>query len=315
MADNQITPFQLTDQFTMDNFNQRINETNTALQKKVNPNLLDNPWFTVNQRGKQKYTHTDYIGKITLDRWRLDGGSFSIVPNSPYGVHMEDCTGSSQISQTFPSSCLVIGKTYTCSVNVNGTIYSVSGVYTGPSEEAYHRYCSINKDGIGLAFRQHNLESDNVQFVFTFTLTQPFYVYAFKLELGSVSTLANDVPPNYQQELAKCQRYCYVIHNVDSYSQVGTALTSPYENGCRASISLPVPMRSTPSVTISGEYYVLYKGTALPITGVDWTASNTPNAVRLALHHTANSALTADAIGLLSNATYSGSSMVFSAEL
>ena len=35
MANNQITPFQLTDQFTMDNFNQRINETNTALQKKM----------------------------------------------------------------------------------------------------------------------------------------------------------------------------------------------------------------------------------------------------------------------------------------
>lgn len=35
MANNQITPFQLTDQFTMDNFNQRINETNTALQKKA----------------------------------------------------------------------------------------------------------------------------------------------------------------------------------------------------------------------------------------------------------------------------------------
>ena len=35
MADNQITPFQLTDQFTMDNFNQRINETNTALQNKL----------------------------------------------------------------------------------------------------------------------------------------------------------------------------------------------------------------------------------------------------------------------------------------
>ena len=35
MANNQITPFQLTDQFTMDNFNQRINETNTALQNKL----------------------------------------------------------------------------------------------------------------------------------------------------------------------------------------------------------------------------------------------------------------------------------------
>ena len=39
MADNQITPFQLTDQFTMDNFNQRINETNIALQKKATVEL------------------------------------------------------------------------------------------------------------------------------------------------------------------------------------------------------------------------------------------------------------------------------------
>ena len=43
MADNQITPFQLTDQFTMDNFNQRINETNTALQKKADKSVA----FTV----------------------------------------------------------------------------------------------------------------------------------------------------------------------------------------------------------------------------------------------------------------------------
>ena len=35
MANTQITPFQLTDQFTMDNFNQRINETNTTLQNKI----------------------------------------------------------------------------------------------------------------------------------------------------------------------------------------------------------------------------------------------------------------------------------------
>ena len=43
MADNQITPFQLTDQFTMDNFNQRINETNTALQNKADKSVA----FTV----------------------------------------------------------------------------------------------------------------------------------------------------------------------------------------------------------------------------------------------------------------------------
>ena len=35
MTNNQITQFQITDQLTMDNFNQRINETNTALQNKL----------------------------------------------------------------------------------------------------------------------------------------------------------------------------------------------------------------------------------------------------------------------------------------
>ena len=35
MADKQVTPFQLTDQFTMENFNQRIEETNTALANKT----------------------------------------------------------------------------------------------------------------------------------------------------------------------------------------------------------------------------------------------------------------------------------------
>ncbi len=34
-------------------------------------------------------------------------------------------------------------------------------------------------------------------------------IKAVKLELGSVSTLANDVAPNYAEELAKCQRFYY----------------------------------------------------------------------------------------------------------
>ena len=41
MAENQITPFQLTDQFTMDTFNQRINETNIALQKKADTSVIE----------------------------------------------------------------------------------------------------------------------------------------------------------------------------------------------------------------------------------------------------------------------------------
>ena len=60
MADNQITPFQLTDQFTMDNFNQRINETNTALQKKADADLSN----VSNETMKAKIESSGFTGGI-----------------------------------------------------------------------------------------------------------------------------------------------------------------------------------------------------------------------------------------------------------
>ena len=65
MANNQITPFQLTDQFTMDNFNQRINETNTALQnitKKATVTLSTN-WTG----DASPYTQTVTISGTTVN--------------------------------------------------------------------------------------------------------------------------------------------------------------------------------------------------------------------------------------------------------
>lgn len=63
MANNQITPFQLTDQFTMDNFNQRINETNTALQN-------NNPrnWGLGSMDGKMLTTDDD-LDNIIINGW------------------------------------------------------------------------------------------------------------------------------------------------------------------------------------------------------------------------------------------------------
>ena len=65
MADNQITPFQLTDQFTMDNFNQRINETNTALQNitKKTTVTLSTGWTG----DTSPYTQTVTISGITVN--------------------------------------------------------------------------------------------------------------------------------------------------------------------------------------------------------------------------------------------------------
>ena len=68
MADNQITPFQLTDQFTMDNFNQRINETNIALQKKADTTKKASITLSTNWSGDASpYTQSVTISGTTTN--------------------------------------------------------------------------------------------------------------------------------------------------------------------------------------------------------------------------------------------------------
>ena len=68
MANNQITPFQLTDQFTMDNFNQRINETNIALQKKADITKKTTVTLSINWTGDASpYTQTVTISGTTAN--------------------------------------------------------------------------------------------------------------------------------------------------------------------------------------------------------------------------------------------------------
>ena len=68
MANNQITPFQLTDQFTMDNFNQRINETNTALQNKADTTKKASITLSTNWTGAASpYTQSVTISGTTAN--------------------------------------------------------------------------------------------------------------------------------------------------------------------------------------------------------------------------------------------------------
>lgn len=68
MANNQITPFQLTDQFTMDNFNQRINETNIALQNKADITKKTTVTLSTNWTGDASpYTQSVTISGTTAN--------------------------------------------------------------------------------------------------------------------------------------------------------------------------------------------------------------------------------------------------------
>ena len=97
MADNQITPFQLTDQFTMDNFNQRINETNTALQNKAD--LGEDGKVPENQLPPMNYAPSTHASQHASD------GSDPITPESigaapAYTYGTEDLTAGTSSLET-----------------------------------------------------------------------------------------------------------------------------------------------------------------------------------------------------------------------
>ena len=72
-------------------------------------------------------------------------------------------------------------------------------------------------------------------------------IRAAKLELGTVSTLANDPPMDFGAELLKCQRY---FRPIGGDRRIRAALVSA--NGISFPIDTGIPMRIAPSLLITG---------------------------------------------------------------
>lgn len=75
--------------------------------------------------------------------------------------------------------------------------------------------------------------------------------------------MLNSPPPNFQQELAKCQRYQIELvtpENLNSYSMIGLTVAQS-SNRAYVSVLLPVPLRIKPTATISGTAYFSNSGT------------------------------------------------------
>ena len=170
----------------------------------TNPNLLDNPWFgsgeVVNQRGATNgsTTHNAY----SIDRWKMSYGNaigtWSIGAN---GLTISAASGTYALfDQVLPTSLTsyISGKTLTASCLMSdGSIYSGTAVWTSGTSETFFTTASN--------FRLQLLNTNAFRMVCNSGASNT--VRAVKLELGSVSTLANDTPPDYGTELLKCQYY------------------------------------------------------------------------------------------------------------
>ena len=215
-----------------------------------NRNLLDNPFFSINQRGQASYnTNQGY----TVDRWMLfsNSGAAVVVPNSN-GVELDfGASGGDGLYQVVPFDQMENGKTYTLSAKLqDGTIESANFTYMAGGAAIIEyatdfRFHIVPTWGTGVLLGILNLS-------YAASIVN---LRAVKLEIGAISTLAYDAPPNNESELLKCMAYYQQswagsVFPPSPDALVGVEALAAWTANGTAPCHFYVPMRTTPAVAI-----------------------------------------------------------------
>lgn len=232
-----------------------------------NPNLFINPWFEINQRELSYYTGNNVSGVYTTDRWKIN--QFANITVSSTGIIL-GCNEGAEASPSnyyymytmFEKSYLeeYINKKITMSVLLNdGSVYSASFTMPNYPDSGNVKIfeAEITNGFMMNAYLYPSYSLFEVFHLINDSDNPTISIRAIKLETGDVSTLKNEVSPEYTSELKKCQRYFYRISNTNPrYSApltMGTIeqFTNPLRNDCFMSIELANNMRTIPSIRYS----------------------------------------------------------------
>jgi hypothetical protein len=207
-----------------------------------NKNLLDNADFRnpVNQRGLTTYSFTNYSYGYSLDRYVIFSGvSGTITLTKNTGYITLAATNTNGGMNQYLETVLRDGN-YTFTVKLsNGIYYSKIFSVSGTTVTFVN---GSTPTGLNLV-----LGYDGTQFFVQVYITAgySFNLAAIKLELGSVSTLANDPPADYGEELRKCQRYYYAP--TAGFDLIARTWTSTI---ALATVQFPSVMRVSPTIII-----------------------------------------------------------------
>lgn len=222
-----------------------------------NPNLLDNPFFTVNQRGQSSYSGAS-SNVFTVDRWKMTNANTSLEV-SDNGVTIKNSTDGSAgyLSQVVDNILKLLGRVVTFSaITSNNKVVSGTVVMPKTLPTANTTVLTIYDETISIGSLLFYKVGSDMQLwvrVWSNSSENERYFKAVKLELGTVSTLANDIAPDYGTELLKCQRYCYVEKNDVTgslwlgFNGIGAGNTS-----LQCQKALPCAMRAKPTIVYEG---------------------------------------------------------------
>lgn len=152
-----------------------------------NENLLINADFKnpVNTSGKTSWSGNTFIDKWTSYKQDTDNFSISLADN---GIVLTKGNGGFADIYASLYCSLEIGRKYTLSALINGTVYVITFLYNGGN------YSNI-KNNIFLV-------ANSSQFGLRFNVAQSYTIEWIKLEVGSVATAF--IPQNLALENVKC---------------------------------------------------------------------------------------------------------------
>ena len=194
-------------------------------------NLLNNPFFTVNQRGGTTWTESAGTNTYCVDRWKFVRGTVKKLSNGVNGVNFiaqsENYNRFLQIVDYTPALGETLTATMKCKVNsltrgdndgvrfaigLGGNLTNVPNSWkqiteTGEQELSFTFTATsaiAGKNNLAISVYVKPDSSVNID------------IYAMKLERGAVSTLQYDYPENNEIELIKCATS--TIEPADTYA-------------------------------------------------------------------------------------------------
>ena len=213
----------------------------------VNPYLLINPDFLVNQRGQNEYS-----SGYTVDGWYIEGNKCSVRPNAD-GILITSAINPDSNTHAFWQKIenpLAPGK-YTLSLNV----LEVSGAWSarirtvnasGDYVDSYYTsllHKGVNKVSVDLSESEY-ISAVSVGINKGTEAGNSLKLAWVKLESGSLATPF--VPPDPATELAKCQRYLYVLRGSLLRAGLAEAYSTSY---AIFYLYAPASFRTIPSVS------------------------------------------------------------------
>ena len=188
----------------------------------------------------------------SIDRWVKSGNGQVVLRTN--GIELLGSSGSySGLLQRMESvlADAIVGQNVTCSILVGREL--LSGTIPFSTSGTYREIISTSTLAVQIVNMQETLGPPYIEIVSKSDENDA--IAAIKLELGDTQTLArqvngtwvlNDPPPNFQQELAKCQRY-YQIYATQ-------ALRPSNAQDCRPTMRIN-PTQGTISIDGTTLYY------------------------------------------------------------